>query len=821
MIRSSRLFLSVLLLLILAGYGEVSASGSIGSTLTSTIGGDSLFNEDQLSNGGDTSGALVGDETVDMLKEAEDEANLMNGFIIGQVNNLMTIPGINSLQNLVFGNPYETWGFGNDPSDKLVDGIFFQSELENVIHPLIATFSGVYATVLMLAIMMSSMKLGMKAHSPQSKEDFWKDVHMYVASAFFMGLFWMLFHILMATNWGIVQGVASTLQSLNKPLDGISIIATATNDDSYSFKMGDLFVFLAEWGLAAYLNFIYIARKIIIILLCVMSPFAAYSLLFAKTRSFFGTYMKELLGNIFLPSIHAIILFIFVQMAGNLGQGMGPMIFKLGMIIMFVPVTGMVSKWLNLGDASTSMGRTATALGLGSIGGAMMLSRNVMSMTGKGKAGFGNSSSSGSGGAGAETPGGTDVPMGNDAGRSAITRAAEGGSTWNKIKKVGSVGGAVAGGTFGLPFGAGGVAAGAAIGSKAVAGVLQTTRNATTGARDLGRTALNSFRGTDANGNPSGKISLGNFKEKWSDLAERRQMVGNLGEAAGKMTGAAGATIGGVVAGPVGAAIGGAFGNKIGTAGRAMGQMLSGVSRQRAFEHGAGIRMDGSLSPRGMTMDQIASDPRFSGSEARWNQTNDRSWYEAKDAVTGNWERVGGYGAGDSSLKTGQLRMIDYDIRKGSGPNGGETWTRGENGSYTRTINQPLQSDDKGNILQKPRTERELVGMSGSSASFGRKSEAYIADTSRKKLYSDNSFDHRRLNTEDYFNHTNNGRKSDVNGKVVSDMRSGSDKVADFVGLTAPKMTRSATKNFMEGAKRVGWAQAGAYNNTDRKRDII
>jgi hypothetical protein len=797
----------------LAGCGDPSAGSSSGpsssiSNMQLGIGGP--FTEDQLASAGDTSGELVGSKTKDMLKEAEDDANLMNGFIIGQANNLFNIPGINSLQNLVFGNPYKTWGFGNDPNDKLIDGIFFQSELDNVIHPLIATFSGVYATILMLAIMMSSLKMGMKAHSPQSKEDFWKDIHMYVASAFFMGLFWMLFHVLMAVNWGIVQGVASTLKSLGKPLDGISIIATATNDSSYSFRMGDLFVFLAEWGLAAYLNFIYIARKIIIVLLCVMSPFAAYSLLFAKTRPFFGTYIKELVGNIFLPSIHAIILFIFVQMAGNLGQGMGPMIFKLGMIIMFVPITGMVSKWLNLGDSSTALGRTATALGLGAIGGAFMLSRGVMSMAGKGRAGSGGISSSGGGVVGTETPGGTGVSMGNDSGASAITRAAEGGSAWNKIKKAGSIGGAVLGGTFGLPFGAGGVAAGAAIGSKAVTGVLQTTRNAAFGTAGALRTAWNAGRGVDEHGNPTGKFQFANFKNKWNDLAERRQMFGNLGEAAGRTLGVIGAGVGTAMAGPVGGVIGAALGNKLGTMGKTMGQMLSGVSRQRAFDHGSGTLADGTKSARGLTMDEIAAEPRFSGSEARWNQTNDRSWVEVQDSVTKKWERVGGYGAGDPSLKAGQRRMVDFNIRKGAHGNGNvEQWVRQENGSYIKPIVHPERRDEQGNVLQKARTERELVGMSGSSASFGRKSEAYIADSSGKKLYSDNTFDMRRLNIEDYFNHKHPGN------------RGADDKVADFLGVTVPKISRVTAKNFMEGAKQVGWAQAGVYNNADRKSDVI
>ncbi|MEK4372420.1 hypothetical protein [Paenibacillus sp. FSL R5-0473] len=806
--RSNLLLALLCLVMLLAGCGSTnttsetvaaSTSKSSGATPLSTTDGtssDVSFSPEELGSGGDNSGALVGEKTQEMLDKAEDDANLMNGFIIGQANNLFKIPGINSIQNLVFGNPYKTWGFGENEKDELVDGIFYQSEMDHVINPLIATFSGVYATILMLAIMMSSLKFGMKAHSPQSKEDFWKDIHMYVASAFFMGLFWMLFHTLMALNWGIVQGVGSTLKGLGKPLDGVSIIATATNDGAYSFKMGDLFVFLAEWGLSAYLNFIYIARKIIIVLLCVMSPFAAYSLLFAKTRSFFGTYIKELCGNIFLPAIHAIILFVFVQMAGNLGSGMGPMIFKLGMIIMFVPITGMVSKWLNLGDSSSSVGRAANAMGLGAIGGAMMLSKGVMNMSGKGR----TTNTTGSTGGGTESPGGSEVSMGNDVGASTLSKAAAGGSAFNKIKKAGSITGGILGGTVGLPFGGAGVAAGAAVGSKLATGVLQGTRNSAKGLHGAYSTIRNAGQGQNPDGTSSG-WKMSNVKEKWNDLAERRQLMGNLGESTGMLAGGIGAAIGMSVAGPLGGAIGGTLGNKFGTAGKSMGQMLSGVSRQRAFDSGSGMRADGTMSPRGMTLNSLSEDPRFSGSQARWNQTNDRSWYEAKDQSTGKWEKIGGYGAGDASLKTGQQRMVDYQMRN---PKQDGQWNRQENGSYMRSIEHPSTVSP---VNVRPRTERALVGMSGSTADLGRSSEAYIADSGGQKLYSDNTFDMRRLNPEDYFNHKQPGKAG------------GDDKVADMVGKI-PQATRATGRNLMQGASRVAWAQSGAYNKGNRTSDI-
>ncbi|ODP26029.1 hypothetical protein PTI45_04638 [Paenibacillus nuruki] len=750
-----------------------------------------------LSSNGDASGALIGAKTKESLKKAEEDASLMDGFIIGQANNLFNIPGINSIQNLVFGNPYKTWGFQEKDTNALIDGIFYQSELDSFIHPLIGLFSGVYATILMLAIMLGSLRFGMKAYSPQAKADFWKDINMYFASAMFMGCFWMFFHMLTAINWGIIQSISETLKGLGKSLDGVSIIASATKDGSYTFAMGDIFVFLAEWGLSAYLNFIYIARKIIIVLLCVMSPIAAYSLLFTKTRSFFGTYIKELCGNIFLPSIHSIILFVFVQMAGNLGQGMGPTIFKLGMIIMFVPITGMVSKWLNLGDSSSAMGRTATSLGMAGIGGAMMLSRGSYNMAaGKGAGGHGGQ---GSGAGGTETPSGSQVSMSNDAGSSSLSRAASGGQSWSRVKQTMAKAGAVAGGTVGLPFGPGGVMAGSMIGSKVVSSLAQGTRNVTSGAKGVSNVIRNAGRGVDESGQPSGKFSLANLKGNWSDLAERRQMMGNLGEALGQTGAGIGGLAGMALGGAPGAAIGSLLGGQLGTSGKAMGQMLSGVSRQRAFDFGSGGE-----SPRGMTLSDLAEDSRFRGSNVRFNQTNDRSWFEMQNGD--QWQRIGSFGAGDANLKTNQRRAVDYKLRDNN-----EQWKRQENGSYMRESlmpNMPNSNAGQSNTMT-PRVERQVAGLSGSTGNLGRQSEAYMMDQNGLKVNSDTGFDMRRLNPDEYFNHN-------APGKTGVD-----DKVANLVGVKAPNLARNVARKTQETSKRMGWAQSGVYNDQERKKDII
>ena len=160
-------------------------------------------------------------------------------------------------------------------------------------------------------------------------------------------------------------------------VNSVSIIASA-GSDGHVFGLGDIIIFLGEWILTVMLNFIYISRKIVIIFSVLLAPFAAYSLMFARTRNFFGTWVKELLGNIFLPCIHGLIIYTFASLS-SLGAGT---FFKLGMLIMFIPASGIVSKWLQLGDSGSKLGGALTMAGMSGVAGAMVLGRGAMQMAG-------------------------------------------------------------------------------------------------------------------------------------------------------------------------------------------------------------------------------------------------------------------------------------------------------------------------------------------------------------------------------------------------------------------------------------------------------
>lgn len=699
-------------------------------------------------------GSLIDCVVQQQIDDAVDDAGLMDGFIMGQANNLFKIPGVNSLQNLVFGNPYPTWGFNGDDTNQLQYGIFYDSEISSVIKPIMTILGGIYVSILTLAILLSSLKVGLKAHSPQAKTDFWTDIYMWVFSAFFIAGFWYLFSALMDANQALVQELAKTLIGKNINLQGFSIIAGAGG-----FQASDVLVFLAEWGLALYLNIIYISRKLIIILLVAMSPFAAYSLLFAKTRSFFGTWIKELIGNIFLQSMHAIILFMFCMIASIMNGGPGAMVFKLGMIIMFIPITGMLSKWLNLGDSSTKIGSAATMMGAGAIGGAMMLMKGTPAMVRNGNAqgGFGSlGGGMGASGGGAGGAGGAGESGGMDSGATAISRAAAGGSKWNSAKStMGKVGGFM-GATMGLSMGPAGVMLGSRVGSGIMSGGMQAARN-------IGSGMINTGKSIAGEKGLSG-LTPSAMKERWSNLEERRNTFGNVGESLGSVVGK-------------------------GEAGRSMGQMLSGVSRPAL--HSANPSVGGFGE---QTLEDIASNPINAGRDVRWDQTNEGSRFSMDDG-SGNYKPISVMGAADSELKNGEVRSVSFKL-----PEAGESFKRSPNGQYTVASIGGGSSGD-------PRGGREVVGAAGGSTQFlARTSGAQIRGADGKK-FEDSRFDASKINPDAYFNHNVAG----------ADRRTDSDKGADFLSRSG-----NQAKNVIDhGKNAAAWAGTSVKNKLGRYKGAV
>ncbi|CCC86361.1 hypothetical protein PPM_p0211 (plasmid) [Paenibacillus polymyxa M1] len=694
---------------------------------------------------GSGDGKLFDDSKIEQMEKDKENASLTDGIMLGFILSLFKTIHISSLPTLIFGNPY-------GDSGTLNYGIFSQGEMDKIINPLIGLLTGLYGLILTAAIMVSSAKFGLKAYSPQAKADFWTDINMWVLSAFFMGSFWLIFKVMMSLNLALVSSLYDTLQGTGVDTNGVSLIASAG-----SFNIGNAIVYLAEFGLTLYLNVIYIARKVIIIFLVVLSPFAAYSLIFPKTRAFFGTWMKELAGNIFLQSIHAITIFVFAELSSMAGGGAAnffAIIYKLGLLIMFIPITGMISRWLNLGDSSSKLGQTATMMGAGSVAGAMMLAKGAGNMMGgrrSGASALGQTSPGGSSSPGVPGPGND---MGSDAGMTALSMAAKGGSGWHKFKSIAGKFGAGAGGAMGVTLGPAGVAVGAKLGSTAVTTTMQGARNVSAGLANTTRTVKAAFYPEgikkayqSASGEGSGFVSnmkaLGsmgkeNFSNMWNNLGERRKFMGNMGESVGSMVGAAGI-------------------------GQQVGHMLSGASRGRIQ---AASEMYGGMND--MQLPDLAK--KYAGLNATWEQSNSGSAFYVQ-TPTGK-QRISNYGAADPTLKRGEIRAADYKF-----PGHNEKYERQPNGSYRLPV--PASQNIPGPIGSQNINPGPIGLPGGSTENLARTSGTYIRGQDGSR-YEDNRVDAGKLNPDSYFSHNIKG----------ADRRDWSDKGADLLSRKTQSNTQ-------------------------------
>ncbi|WP_145949563.1 hypothetical protein [Paenibacillus sp. Y412MC10] len=685
---------------------------------------------------GEGDGKLFSDDKMQQMEKDKDDASFVNGIMLGWILSLFKAVNVSSIPTLIFGNPY------GDTGD-LNYGIFSDAVMSKIVNPLLGLLTGLYALILTAAIMLSSAKFGLKAISPQAKADFWADINMWVLSAFFMSGFWLIFKVMMSLNLAFVSSMYDTLKATGIDTNGVSLIAEAAQ-----FNIGNALVYLAEFGLTLYLNIIYISRQIIILFLVVLSPFAAYSLMFPKTRAFFGSWVKELAGNIFLQSIHALTIFVFAELSALQNNGVYGTIYRLGLLMMFIPITGMISRWLNLGDSSSKLGQTATIMGAGSVAGAMMLARGAGNMMG-GKRVGGTGAMSAGPMAGGTTSTGTmaggtgGAEMGSDGGITALTQAAKGGAGWQRFKQAAGIVGSVAGGTMGLTMGPAGVTAGAALGSKAMSGSAQAMRNISKG-------GSGAFRQLSEGMFPGGikenfkNASGGNFKEKlvsmgqtaggnlsntMGNLANRRQFMGNIGESVGSMMGAGG------------------FGRKV-------GHMMSGASRGRV--QGAS-EMFGGFND----MNLAGLSQKYAGQNVSWEQTNMGSAFYTH-GVDGSKQRISNYGAADPTLKKGETRKVDYKF-----PSINDNFQRQANGSYTLIGAKPGDGGTVG-----------LPG--GSNENILRTSGAYISGSDGAR-YVDNRVDAGKITPDNYFAHNIKG----------ADTRDWSDKGAD---LLAGRNRRQSTE---------------------------
>ena len=170
-----------------------------------------------------------------------------------------------------------------------------------------------------------------------------------ILCGFLLGSFTLIFNFLARLNYRLVDLFTASTTNINL------ISASSSNG-----TIGAVVVAVCVFVLNLYFNFYYIIRSVQLAILYGLAPLCIYTLsLGGKIAGTFTTFMKELLGNMFTQTIHALCIAFFsnVFLSGNTRT-----LETLVILYSFIPITKFIrNKVFGLEDGFAGMGAQQVA----------------------------------------------------------------------------------------------------------------------------------------------------------------------------------------------------------------------------------------------------------------------------------------------------------------------------------------------------------------------------------------------------------------------------------------------------------------------------
>lgn len=433
-------------------------------------------------------------DTEEKMGDFRDErASLDEEYALDLIELLLNTVKINTLEQLLFGNPFCIWFDGEEGETNTAYGLFPTTIKENVIDPFFNIATSIFALIFCLSVMISGLKMMFSATGGK-RFNIGEEFFMYGATAVGFFCYWLGVDYLFLINDAIVTSIKDVLSAQGVTFGGFSIIAAA---DSLEFT--DILILVTEWIIMLFLNLVYIYRLFIITVLLMLGGLAIVLLLFEKTRKYFGLWLRDFIGALFLQSVHAlyfgiVILFINLDTIG--------FVFKMVLLFLFLPLSSMIMSLMGMSGSSIASKGAQSAV---NSAGTMMRAKRMM----------GNKA-------------GSKIPKMGDTTK--ISELAKGSTNWGRFKSGAQMAGSFIGGTAGSVIGGGGAMLGASAGGAFVGGVLQGPRNVTAGIKGIMDTR--------------GKVKDGSLN--LDNISDKRQYFGSMGESVGTMfgNGSIGRTVG-------------------------------------------------------------------------------------------------------------------------------------------------------------------------------------------------------------------------------------------------------------------------------------
>lgn len=247
---------------------------------------------------------------------------------------------IPTLHNLIYGG-----------DEKLAFLTFTEKEITNVYVPGMNMFIAVAVCVILISIVIAGMKISASGINPSNRTyiiDYFKELT--IVALLFANIY-AIYSLLFLTNQSIVNLFNSESDLLNLK-DTIEI--TASNG-----VLGMLAIQLIKIGLGVWAYFYYTMRKFTLMLLLILGPLMLALYLIPKTRGMTIGWAKELIGTVFVQSVHAACYYIMSKMTTTTNGVEGVIL-----MMVFIPVTESVRALLGLGgQMNDRLSKTAAMMG--------------------------------------------------------------------------------------------------------------------------------------------------------------------------------------------------------------------------------------------------------------------------------------------------------------------------------------------------------------------------------------------------------------------------------------------------------------------------
>jgi len=256
---------------------------------------------------------------------------------------------------------YLIYGTNTASQSKLAYNIFYSDDITKVVIPGMDITYALASVIVIIGIVLWGARMANVAYNPAARTEALQTGFILLFVMLMLNSTGAFYSVILETNQGIVNFFHAGLKDSLKAIEPVKD----------STGIGEIFVLLFLLGLMVWGNFYYLMRKYVLIILMIIGPICIALYIIPQTRHIFGAWLKEMIGTVFVQSIHALLFMVVSILAkGNTS----PMMMIVAYMV-FIPtgeaikgIFGLSSGMLgSMHSAGANMGMGAISTGIGAM----------------------------------------------------------------------------------------------------------------------------------------------------------------------------------------------------------------------------------------------------------------------------------------------------------------------------------------------------------------------------------------------------------------------------------------------------------------------